>query len=126
MEERDVQRPFDLAPVLVGAGIGTGWLDGLADRVPAHLLESGLRWIVYSLETEQLMAEIEDATGRVSALVGAAKQYSQMDRSAQQTFDVHDGLEATLVMMGRKLAGPGRRHRLRPRRCRPCPASPVS
>jgi CRP-like cAMP-binding protein len=62
MEERAVQRPFDLAPVLVAAGIGPSWLDGLADRVPAHLLESGLRWIVYSLETEQLMAEIEDAT----------------------------------------------------------------
>ncbi len=105
MEEREVQRPTDLAPPLVAAGIGTGWLDQLADRVPAHLLESGLRWIVYSLETEQLMSEIEDATGRVSALVGAAKQYSQMDRSAQQTFDVHDGLEATLVMMGKKLAG---------------------
>ncbi len=45
------------------------------------------------------------ATGRVSALVGAAKQYSQMDRSAQQTFDVHDGLEATLVMLGTKLHG---------------------
>jgi signal transduction histidine kinase len=28
-----------------------------------------------------------------------------MDRSAQQTFDVHDGLEATLVMLGTKLAG---------------------
>ncbi len=105
MEARDVQRAFDLAPVLVAAGIGTQWLDGLADRVPAHLLESGLRWIVYSLETEQLMAEIEDATGRVSALVGAAKQYSQMDRSAQQTFDVHDGIEATLVMLGAKLHG---------------------
>ena len=63
---------------------------------------------MYSLETEQLMAEIEDATGRVSALVGAAKQYSQMDRSAQQTFDVHDGLDATLVMMGKKLARPAR------------------
>ncbi len=105
MTERDVKRPFDLAPPLVAASIRTEWLDGLADRVPAHLLESGLRWIVYSLETEQLMAEIEDATSRVSSLVGAAKQYSQMDRSSQQTFDVHDGLDATLVMLGRKLQG---------------------
>ena len=27
-----------------------------------------------------LMGEIEDSTTRISALVGAAKQYSQMDR----------------------------------------------
>jgi signal transduction histidine kinase len=105
MAERDLRAPWDLAPVLVAAGLGTDWLDELAAAVPDDLLESGLRWIVYSLETEQLMTEIEDATGRVSALVGAAKQYSQMDRSAQQTFDVHDGLDATLVMMARKLDG---------------------
>ncbi|MFC5381320.1 ATP-binding protein [Aquipuribacter nitratireducens] len=105
LEERGVQRPFDLAPPLVAAGLDPAWLQRLADEVPAHLLESGLRWIVYSLETEQLMSEIEDATGRVSTLVGAAKQYSQMDRSEQQTFDVHEGLDATLVMLTRTLEG---------------------
>jgi signal transduction histidine kinase len=105
LEDRGVERAFDLAPPLVAAGLTPQWLQRLADEVPAHLLESGLRWIVYSLETEQLMSEIEDATARVSTLVGAAKQYSQMDRSEQQTFDVHEGLDATLVMMTRKLAG---------------------
>ena len=30
------------------------------------------------------MGEIEDSTGRISALVGAAKQYSQMDRAPHQ------------------------------------------
>ncbi|WP_336923435.1 ATP-binding protein [Aquipuribacter sp. SD81] len=105
LEDRGVGAPWDLAPPLTAAGLTPAWLQRLADEVPAHLLESGLRWIVYSLETEQLMSEIEDATQRISTLVGAAKQYSQMDRAAQQTFDVHEGLKATLVMMGRKLEG---------------------
>ncbi len=36
------------------------------------------------------MNEIEDATTRVSTLVGAAKQYSQMDRAPFQVIDIHE------------------------------------
>ena len=49
------------------------------------MLGDGIRWVAYALETEQLMNEIEDATHRISALVGAAKQYSQVDRAATPT-----------------------------------------
>jgi len=49
------------------------------------------------------MNEIEDATTRVSTLVGAAKQYSQLDRAPFQVVDVHDLLSSTLLMMSAKL-----------------------
>ena len=62
-----------------------------------------LHWVTYALETEQLMGEIEDSTDRISALVGAAKQYSQMDRAAHQDIDVRDGLKSTLVMLSHKI-----------------------
>jgi signal transduction histidine kinase len=64
-----------------------------------------VRWLAYALETEMLMAEIEDSTTRISALVGAAKQYSQMDRTPHQWIDVHDGLDSTLVMLSSKIGG---------------------
>src|SRR6202044_2327396 len=51
------------------------------------------------------MNEIEDATTRVSTLVGAAKQYSQLDRAPFQVVDVHDLLSSTLLMMSAKLSG---------------------
>ncbi len=62
-----------------------------------------MHWIGYALETEQLMTDIEDATGRVSSLVSAAKQYSQMDRASHQWIDVHGGLDSTLVMLTHKI-----------------------
>ena len=62
-----------------------------------------MRWLAYSVETEMLMNEIEDATTRVSTLVGAAKQYSQMDRAPFQVVDVHELLDSTLVMLARKI-----------------------
>src|SRR5262249_16165514 len=56
-----------------------------------------------TVETELLMNEIEDSTGRISTLVGAAKQYSQMDRAPHQILDVHELLDSTLVMLSRKI-----------------------
>ncbi|MGW5669014.1 sensor histidine kinase [Micromonospora sp. NPDC003776] len=49
------------------------------------------------------MGEIDDAVSRISGLVGAAKQYSQLDRAPYQTVDVHDLLDATLVMLQAKI-----------------------
>ena len=69
------------------------------------MLEPALRWLNYTVETELLMNEIEDATTRVSTLVGAAKQYSQLDRAPFQVVDVHDLLGSTLLMLSAKLKG---------------------
>ena len=75
---------------------------GAVGLVPGDAAEPAVRWLAYTVETELLMNEIEDATTRVSTLVGAAKQYSQMDRAPFQVVDVHELLDRTLVMLGRQ------------------------
>ncbi len=52
------------------------------------------------------MTEIADSVTRISALVGAARQYSQLDRAPYQVIDVHDLLDSTLAMLEGKI-GPG-------------------
>ena len=96
---------WELAPVFVQAGLDTEWLDRVLDMVGTQMLEPALRWLNYTVETEVLMNEIEDATTRVSTLVGAAKQYSQLDRAPFQVVDVHELLSSTLLMMSVKLNG---------------------
>ncbi|OLF14024.1 histidine kinase [Actinophytocola xinjiangensis] len=103
LEDRDVTGGWDLAPVFVTAGITVSDLDELAGVVEPDFFEPALRWLAYTVETENLLLEIKDSTGRISALVGAAKQYSQLDRSAHQTIDVHEGLDATVVMLAGKI-----------------------
>ena len=76
-------------------------------RRTTRTLEGAIRWLAYTVETESLLREITDATTRISDLVLAAKQYSQMDRAPYRWIDVHEGLDATLVMFGRKLEGEG-------------------
>lgn len=97
---------WDLAATFVQAGLDEDFLERVAAATddPARL-EGAIRWINYSVETELLMDEIRDATTRVSTLVGAAKQYSQLDRAAFAVVDVHELLTSTLMMMGGKLHG---------------------
>ncbi|SFF84054.1 ATP-binding protein [Blastococcus tunisiensis] len=104
--EHEVSQPWDLAGVFVAAGLTPEDLDQVTDAVAPTFLEPALRWLAYTVETETLLLEITDSTRRISDLVDAAKQYSQMDRTPHQPTDVHAGLDATLVMLGGKI-GPG-------------------
>ena len=102
-ESHGVARGYEIAPTFAAAGVDISWLDQLADTVRESMLETAVRWLNYSLETELLMTEIEDATDRISNLVGAARQYSQLDRAPFQTVDVHELLDSTIVMMSAKI-----------------------
>jgi signal transduction histidine kinase len=102
LEEHGCRDGWDLAPTFVAAGLDVAWLDHVEASVDPGTLESALRWLNYTVDTELLMNEIEDSTTRVSTLVGAAKQYSQLDRAPYQVIDVHELLDSTLLMLSGK------------------------
>jgi len=93
----------EIAPTLVAAGLGIEWLDELVEVTPPPLLEYGLSYPVRAIESDNLLAEITDGVERISGLLKSARQYTQMDRAPVQTVDVHEGLDATLTMLRRKL-----------------------
>jgi signal transduction histidine kinase len=103
LEAHDIAGGWDVAPTFVQAGLDVAWLDQVADTVDQPTLEGAVRWLNYTVESELLMNEIEDSTTRISTLVAAAKQYSQMDRAPFQVVDVHELLDSTLLMLGRKI-----------------------
>jgi signal transduction histidine kinase len=103
LDAHEVTAGWDLAPVFAASGLDRACMDEVAASVAPGLLDQALHWIGYALETEQLMTDIEDAGNRISNLVAAAKQYSQLDRASHQWIDVHDGLKSTLVMLSHKL-----------------------
>jgi signal transduction histidine kinase len=103
LEAHDIPGGWDVAPTFVQAGLDVPWLDQVAATVNQETLEGAVRWLNYTLESELLMNEIEDSTTRISTLVAAAKQYSQMGRAPFQTVDVHELLDSTLLMLGRKI-----------------------
>jgi signal transduction histidine kinase len=102
-DEHEIRAGWEIAPTFVQAGLDVAWLETVAGAVDPSILEGAVRWLNYTIETELLMTEIEDATTRVSTLVAAAKQYSQLDRAPFRPVDVHELLDSTLLMLGRKI-----------------------
>jgi signal transduction histidine kinase len=105
LDEHGIEGGWELAPIFVGAGTTPEFLDKVADGAGPAMLEGALRWLAYTLETELLMNEITDSVTRISSLVAAAKQYSNMDRAPHERVDIHLGLKSTLVMLASKLEG---------------------
>jgi signal transduction histidine kinase len=116
LDAHDITGGWDLAPSFVQAGLDTAWLDHFADAVaaepdetgqaqaaPSGGLDTAIRWLGYAVETELLMTEIADSVTRISALVSATRQYSQLDRAPYQVIDIHDLLDSTLVMLESKI-----------------------
>jgi signal transduction histidine kinase len=91
--------------VLAAAGLDVPWMEEVLTAVGPTYLEGAVRWLMYTIDTESLMNEIDDSVTRISTLVGAAKQYSQIDRAPYQTVDLRELLTSTLVMMSGKLQG---------------------
>jgi signal transduction histidine kinase len=103
LDAHNLREGWDIAPTFVQAGLDVSWLEKVVETVQEGSVEGAVRWLNYTLETELLMNEVEDATTRISTLVGAARQYSQLDRSPVQLVDVHELLDSTLVMLSRKI-----------------------
>ncbi|WP_344500731.1 ATP-binding protein [Streptomyces enissocaesilis] len=103
LEDHDIEQSWQMAPTFVQAGLDNEWLDRVATMVDEQTLPAAIGWLHSAVETELLMDEITDSTDRISHLVDAAKQYSQLDRAPFRMTDVHELLDSTLLMLTGKI-----------------------
>ena len=103
LSQHGVERAWEIAPTLAAAGVDEAWCERAAGVLGDTALEPGVEWVASTLSLFALLAEVEESTRRVSDIVGSVKSYTQMDRAEIQRFDVTDGLESTIVMLGNKL-----------------------
>ena len=132
LEDHGIVGAWDYAPTFVEAGLDTDWLERVSasvDDVDATAsLQSAIGWLKYTIDNELRMNEIAEASKRISALLAGAKQYSQMDRGAYQSANVHELLRSTIMMFGDKIghrarAGRSRWSRTWTSRCPNCSAT---
>lgn len=103
LEDHDVDRAWDLAPVLADVGTEPAWCDRV-EEVLGTGLQPGLEWVAATVLSTALLGEVRESTRRISELVSAVRSYSQMDRGSRQSVQVVEGIESTLVMLGHKIA----------------------
>jgi signal transduction histidine kinase len=101
LDDHGIAGGWDYAPTFVEAGLDIDWLERILASVEDVMdcsasLQSALGWLKYTIDTELRMSEIADASKRISALLAGAKQYSQMDRGAYQSANVHELVHSTV------------------------------
>jgi signal transduction histidine kinase len=107
LDDHGISDAWDYAPTFVEAGLDIDWLERVSasaeEAGATFALPSAIGWLKYTIDTEQLMKEIAEASKRISALLAGAKQYSQMDRAPYGSADIHELLHSTLIMFGDRI-----------------------
>ena len=89
---------------LVERGFTTNELDVFKSCSSPKELPILLEWVSNYLVTNKMADDIRTSSERISALVGAVKNFTFMDRDAdRQMVDIHNGIRNTLTMMNYKL-----------------------
>ena len=103
LESRGVDDAWEIAPVLVKAGVRNDDLDTISAELPGGAISKAAGWLARSLEAQDLTAEVALSSERISTLVNSVKSYSYMDQASVQTIDVHRGIEDTITILAFKL-----------------------
>ncbi len=103
LEDRGIPDGWKLAPTFAQANLSVDGLETLAEGLPPEAGPAAISWLERSLAADALIREIKRSTQRISELVNAVKSYSFMDQAPRQDLDVHQGLEDSLTLLGRKL-----------------------
>jgi len=66
-------------------------------------VEAAVRWLASVATADELLAEVQMAAERISAIVGAVKGYAYLDQAPIQRFNVCRGIDDTLLILAHKL-----------------------
>ncbi len=104
MDDHDIENGFELAENFAEFGFTDEDLNELLECIGATDVGTVLHWLDSQMATEKMVNEIEEASKRISALVGSIKTYSHMDRATdREAVDIHDGIRSTLTLLNHKL-----------------------
>lgn len=103
LTERNI-KSYDIAESLTDAGFSKQDLDELGQLIPADHFLQVMTWISNNLLTEKMITDIQEASRRISSLVGSVKNYTHMDRGSEKQFvDIHAGIRSTIIMLNHKM-----------------------
>jgi signal transduction histidine kinase len=102
-DERGAADAARLSTALADRGITAAQLEAEFADIPEAATAVALDHLTAILDTQELASDLRAAGSRISALVGATKDYANLDRAPQQEVTVTDGIDATLAVLRHKL-----------------------
>ncbi|MEJ1237950.1 ATP-binding protein [Chryseolinea sp. T2] len=104
MDERGMPEAYAMAETLADYNFDTSDLEFLSALARSEDLPAIVMWICQMLTTERLVNDIEEASGRINALVSSIKTYTHMDRGVEkERADLLAGIRNTITLLSHKL-----------------------
>ena len=94
----------DVAETFIEAGFSDEDLETLPSKSDPKAFVQVLRWLENLVSSQRLLADLGEASSRISNLVGAIKSHVHMDRTNElQLTNIHKDIDNTLTLLGYKL-----------------------
>jgi signal transduction histidine kinase len=104
LDEHEVENAMEVAEHLVEFCFELDDLEFIGEHVKMPHLSPVLNWVNNNLVTEKMVTDIQEASQRISDLVGSVKNFTHMDRAQDKQFcDIRTGLRNTLIMLNHKV-----------------------
>ena len=104
LDEKVSNGKNEMAETFAEAGISPDDLEKIIKDVPREAVQNILDWLENLLSSELIIKDLENASDRITLLVGAIKSHVRMDRAGDiHTTNIHEDLENTLILLGYKI-----------------------
>ena len=104
LEEKKCLECVEGSETFVEAGWNVADLENVLQHVGSEALSHVMRWLENLLASGLILKDLEEASSRISTLVGAIKSHVHMDRTNDWLpTNIHTGIENTLVLLGHKI-----------------------
>jgi signal transduction histidine kinase len=104
LEKNSIRNDRQLTETLTESGFTTDELENIRVNTDAGSFNDLLLWLENSLSSQSILKDLDEASNRISTLVGAIKSHVHMDRTNEkQPTNVHTDLDNTVTLLGYKL-----------------------
>ncbi len=104
LNEKGINGRNEKAETFTEAGFSTDDLEIINNSVGNKAFQSILNWLENLLSSELIIKDLNDASSRISMLVGSIKSHVHMDRSGDlYNTDIHKDIDDTLILLGYKI-----------------------
>jgi len=104
LEDNGFEEIRQISETFTDAGFCISDFESIRDRSGKEMFVPIIQWAENLLASKQLIKDLENASGRISNLVGAIKSHVHMDRTNDvQPTDVNQDIDNTLTLLGYKI-----------------------
>lgn len=104
MQQNGMEAKPSIAEAFAGAGYSTDDLEKIRTIAGEKAMKNLINWLENLVVSQTVIKDLNEASTRISTLVGAIRSHVHMDRTNEkQPSDLHTDIENTLTLLGHKL-----------------------